>query len=137
MSAADLATARGIRNKNPGNIRHVPGVTWQGQSPVQTDESFVQFESPQYGIRAIVRIMRSYERQGINTIGEAIDRWAPPNENNSSAYVSAVCLDCNLDADVPLSLDSIMPQLVRAIIRHENGFQPYDDATITQGIALA
>lgn len=132
--------SRGIRNNNPGNIRKVAGITWLGQGVPNgefTDPDFVQFTDPTYGIRAIVRIMRSYERQGLNTIGEAIDRWAPPNENNSAAYVNAVCQDCSLEADDIVDLNSIMPQLVKAIIRHENGSQPYTDDQINQGIALA
>jgi hypothetical protein len=128
---------RGERNNNPGNVRHVAGVTWQGQAPEQTDSAFVQFSDPVYGIRAIVRIMRSYERQGINTVGEAIDRWAPPNENNSAAYVAAVCKDCNVGPDEPVSLETIMPKLVRAIIQHENGEDIYSDEQLSQGIALA
>ena len=54
-------------------------------------QAFVQFDDPVYGIRAIARIMKSYEREGINTLAKAIDRWAPPNENNSQAYIDDVC----------------------------------------------
>jgi hypothetical protein len=128
---------RGEMNSNPGNIRHVPGVVWQGQSLTQSDPSFVQFDDPVYGIRAIVRIMRSYEREGIHTVGDAIDRWAPPNENNSSAYVNDVCARCDIGATDPVSLDSIMPQLVSAIIFHENGQDIYTADQVSQGIALA
>jgi hypothetical protein len=129
--------ARGIRNNNPGNIRLVSGVTWVGQSAEQTDGSFVQFDDPTYGIRAIVRIMRSYERVGIDTIALAIDRWAPPNENDSDAYIDAVCQGCGVGARDVVSLEAIMPALVKAIILHENGQQPYTDAQIAQGVSLA
>ena len=129
--------ARGIRNYNPGNIRIVPGVNWVGEASVQTDPSFVVFKDPVYGIRAIVRIMRSYKRGGITTLAAAIDRWAPPNENNSQAYVGAVCAGCGVSADAVVDLDSIMPLLVKAIVLHENGVQPYSDAQINEGISLA
>jgi len=128
---------RGELNRNPGNVRRVQGVTWQGESPYQTDSAFVQFSDVAYGIRAIVRIMRSYKRQGLNTIGEAIDRWAPPNENNSAAYVSAVCRDCGIGADDVVDFDTIMPQLVKAIINHENGECVYTNDQILDGIKLA
>ena len=130
-------STRGIRNNNPGNIRRVPGTTWLGQTATQLDPSFIQFDDPKYGIRAIARIMASYERQGIDTIGEAIDRWAPPNENNSQAYVDAVCASCGIGADTPVQLTTILPELVKAIIHHENGSQPYSDELIAEGIALA
>ena len=128
---------RGEKNNNPGNVRIVPGVTWLGQSDTQADESFVQFKDPAYGIRAIVRIMRSYKRQGLLTLSEAIDRWAPPNENNSEAYVTSVCTQCGLGPDDAVDFDTIMPQLVSAIIRHENSEMIYMPAQIADGIALA
>jgi hypothetical protein len=128
---------RGIRLNNPGNIRHVLGVTWKGQSALQRDDQFVEFDDAVYGIRAIARIMHSYENEGIYTIAKAIDRWAPPNENNSVAYVAAVCHECGIGADDAVSLDSIMPQLIKAIIRHENGEMPYTADQIDQGISLA
>jgi len=128
---------RGERNNNPGNVRHVVGVTWQGQCATQTDDAFVQFTDAVYGIRAISRIMKSYERQGLNTIAEAIDRWAPPNENNSEAYVNDVCTQCGVQPDDHVDFAAIMPQLVKAIIHHENGGNIYSDAQINQGIALA
>lgn len=128
---------RGIRNNNPGNIRHSPGVPWQGQSLVQTDDAFVQFDTAAYGLRAIVRVMRSYEREGIATLQAAVDRWAPPNENNSAAYVAAVCSGCSIGATDVISLDTIMRPLIAAIVQHENGQQPYTMDEINQGIALA
>lgn len=130
-------SSRGIRNNNPGNIRLSANTTWLGQSAQQNDSAFVQFDDPKYGIRAIARIMASYERHGVKTIHDAINRWAPPNENDSDAYVSAVCFSCGIDPHIPVSLTAILPNLVVAIIRHENGSQPYTDQQIAEGIALA
>lgn len=130
-------STRGERNNNPGNVRHVAGTTWKGQRDEQTDTSFVQFTDPVFGIRAIVRILRSYEREGLHTIQSAIDRWAPPNENNSQAYVMAVCEDCDIAPSDVVDFTDIMPKLVRAIIRHENGEVIYSDEQINQGIELA
>jgi hypothetical protein len=106
-------------------------------APEQTDGAFVQFTDPVYGIRAIARIMRSYEKAGICTISNAIDRWAPPVENNTDAYVNAVCTDCGVGPNQVVSFESVMSELVKAIIQHENGQQPYTDAQIAKGIALA
>jgi len=128
---------RGIRNNNPGNIRHVSGVTWQGEAETQTDPAFVQFVDPVYGIRAIVRIMHSYQREGLKTVMEIINRWAPPNENNSTAYVAAVASSIGCRPTDPLNFDTVMPLLVEAIILHENGSQPYTEDQISRGIALA
>jgi len=127
---------RGVRNNNPGNIRHSQ-VHWEGEALTQPDPDFVQFMDPEHGIRAIVRILRSYKRNGLDTIRKAVNRWAPPNENNTDAYVSAVCEKCGVGPDDSVDYDTIMTILVKAIIQHENGTQPYGDDIISVGIALA
>lgn len=131
-----MTNARGIRNCNPGNIRRSSTV-WMGMAAIQNDPSFVVFVAPEYGIRAIAKIMRSYRALGLNTIREVIRRWAPPSENNTDSYVSAVCAECSVGPDDNVDLDSVMPLLVKAIIYHENGSCPYTEEQINSGIALA
>jgi len=131
-----MSDPRGVRNNNPGNIRK-SGTVWMGMSATQTDPSFVQFVAPEYGIRAIAKIMKSYRALGLNTVREVIRRWAPPSENNTDAYVAAVCAECSVKPDDTIDLETIMPLLVKAIIYHENGCCPYTDQQINSGIALA
>ena len=125
---------RGIRNHNPGNIRH--GADWQGMAEQQTDSAFVQFKSPEWGIRAMVRILRTYESRGLQTVRQIIDRWAPPNENDTESYVQAVAKAVGVMPSELLT-DAHLPALLKAIIAHENGQQPYTDEQIQQGIDLA
>jgi hypothetical protein len=132
-----MSKPRGIRNNNPMNIRLNPNVHWQGQSEEQTDGSFVQFVSPEMGIRAGVRILRSYARQGINTISGVLNRYAPPSENDTTAYVDAVCKACNKQATEVIDLNDIMMALVKAIIWHECGDCPYTPEQIASVIAMA
>lgn len=131
-----MTDPRGVRNNNPGNIRKNSTV-WMGMAAAQTDSSFVQFVAPEYGIRAIAKIMKSYRALGLNTIREVIRRWAPPSENNTDSYVAAVCAECSVKPDDTVDLDTIMPLLVKAIIWHENGGCPYTDQQINAGIGLA
>jgi hypothetical protein len=130
-------TPRGVRNFNPGNVRLNPGIPWKGMAAVQSDPDFITFESAEYGIRAIVRILRSYSRLGINTVDGIINRYAPANENNSLAYVIDVCSQLKVGPHDPISIEAHMPELVKAIIRHENGTCPYDDIQINTGIGIA
>ncbi|MCE1635766.1 structural protein, partial [Enterobacter hormaechei] len=84
--------SRGIRNNNPGNIRW--GDDWQGLMPAsqRTDKSFCQFVGPEYGLRAMIKILHNYNRKyGLKTVKEIISRWAPTNENNTDAYINHVC----------------------------------------------
>jgi hypothetical protein len=132
-------TPRGIRNHNPGNIRRSSD-PWQGLAERQGDVEFFTFKSPIYGIRALARTLITYQdKHGLRTIRQIIGRWAPPVENNTNAYVRAVAEATDLDADQMLDLHNFdyMFPLTKAIIKHENGQQPYTDAQITKALVLA
>lgn len=128
---------RGIRNNNPGNIRR--GQPWQGLSAIQTDASFDQFVSPLWGIRAIAKIIKTYNSQGIDTISGIITKWAPSNENNTTAYINSVAKYVGLSPSACLDFNSklLWCSLVSAIIMHENGKQPYSDSLINEAVSMA
>lgn len=135
---------RGIRNNNPGNIER--GDPWQGLRPVnaRSDPRFAEFTTPAYGIRALARTLITYQdKHNIRTVKAAINRWAPPVENDTGAYVQQVRLAVGGDIVDLHSYDYLKP-MVEAIIRHENGQGPlknantwYDAATIDEGLRLA
>lgn len=133
-----VAQARGLRNFNPMNLRHSAD-KWQGAADVQADPDFVTFKSPEYGIRAGAKVLMAYQKRGLDTVGEIIATYAPSVENDTNAYVQAVCNDCGVDSNDVLDMDNCetMMKLVKAIIRHENGTQPYSDAVILDGLRLA
>jgi len=131
---------RGVRNHNPGNIEW--GDPWQGLVPEadRTDERFCQFVSAPYGIRALARVLITYQdRHKLASVREMIGRWAPPNENDTGAYVDSVAGRLGVHADNAVNVHeyAVMRPLVEAIIRHENGIQPYTDAQLDKGLALA
>ena len=84
----DNKTPRGIRNKNPLNIRKVS--KWRGLASEQ-DKSFCTFIDMEWGVRAAVKILRHYSRRGIHTVADIIQTWAPPFENNTNRYIQVVC----------------------------------------------
>lgn len=132
-------TPRGIRNNNPGNIRW--GADWQGlkKDGKSQDPSFCVFISPEYGIRALAKLLKNYQRlYGLNTARKIINRYAPPNENQTQAYIQSVAHQLGVQPDTPIDLNDEATLLVfiKAIIRFENGIQPYDTETILKGIRL-
>ena len=131
-----MSETRGIRNNNAGNIRHSSD-KWLGE--VQgSDKAFKTFSTPVYGIRALAKLLLNYERKySLNTISGIISRWAPTNENDTTAYVKAVAAACGVDPYQPIDVPAYLACLVPAIIKHENGSQPYSMETIEQGIDLA
>lgn len=130
---------RGIRNNNPGNIRRNT-IEWEGMQAIQNDDSFVQFNSPEYGFRAMTRLLRSYQRRGIISVQDIISTYAPASENHTAAYVDFVARRLDVSPDQPLEVNRRMLDLIKAITVFENGSRfenHYDDATIRDGIALA
>lgn len=131
-----MSIPRGIRNNNPGNIRH--GNDWRGLSEEQPDQAFCTFTAPEYGLRAIVVILRNYERKhGLRTVGEIINRWAPPNENDTTGYAEHVARRLGVPVDEEIEVMHYIEMLVEAIVLHENGQQPYTDEQIAEAIRLA
>ncbi|MBD2825679.1 structural protein [Xenorhabdus szentirmaii] len=125
--------SRGIRNHNPGNIRH--GDKWQGLREHQTDADFCQFIAPEWGIRAMFKILRTYRRKyGDSTLRQFISRWAPPNENDTERYITDVARMVNIASDAVVDVDhqATITALAKAMIRMENGQQPYSDDVFTK-----
>jgi hypothetical protein len=140
-----VSQPRGIRSHNPGNIDHNPANRWQGLADPPIEQGvakprFARFVAPEWGIRAIARLLITYQdRHGLNTVRGLIDRWAPPVENNTVAYQNAVARKLGVGVTDAINVHDypVMRELVLAIIRHENGVQPYSAAVIDQGLLLA
>lgn len=125
---------RGLRNNNPGNVKALGGgQQWQGQTGVDAN-GFAVFDSMENGQRAMQRNLQSYGRQGVNTVGSIINRWAPSSDNNpTSAYVQYVASQLGVRPDQPLDLNNpqTLSALSTAIARFENG--PQSASSGTQG----
>ena len=130
---------RGIRNHNPGNIRR-SNDPWQGLAEHQLDPEFFTFQSALYGIRALARLLITYQdKHGLHAIWEIINRFAPRQENNTDAYVQSVVIHSGYPSDQKLDMHKFnhIKPLVEAIIFHENSQQPYTEAEITKALMLA
>lgn len=130
--------ARGLRNNNPLNIRENKRTDydWEGEAAGDFDAEFEEFVAPEYGVRAAVRILRSYARRGVITLEGIISTWAPDSENDTESYIKSVSKKTNIGRfDIVTEKD--YPRLLAAMIYHENGSQPYAMSVIEKGIALA
>jgi len=101
---------RGIRNHNPLNIRRSKDL-WKGMAEVQTDRAFVQFKSLEWGWRAAFYLLTRtyYHKYHLCTIRDIVTRWAPPNENNTQAYIENVSRLTGIAPDDPLGSPSDSP----------------------------
>lgn len=139
---------RGIRNHNPGNIRR-SRTPWQGLAAEQTDPEFLRFIASEWGIRAMARILITYrDKHRIKRLNTIINRWAPAEGERpdgsrytqpTQAYIDHVARLTGFAPDQNLDLHSYahVRPLIEAMIRHENGIQPYSREEIDRGLELA
>jgi hypothetical protein len=129
--------ARGLRNNNWGNIR-LSNINWQGEIKGADDE-FEVFSSPEWGVRAMVRILKNDFKAG-KTLAATINEYAPPHENATSAYVNHVVEDSGVPGDaVPdYNDEDTMALIVGAMVEHENGIKMNDYywSKVYEGIRL-
>ena len=133
---SSITEPRGIRNKNPLNIEWNSVNKWVGL--VGSDGRFCIFDKPENGIRAGAKTLDSYARRGVITIQQIIETWAPKPENNVKAYVDHVCKLMNKTPNYIISkaAGDYVP-LIAAMIKHENGKQPYALSVIQAGVNLS
>jgi hypothetical protein len=127
-------TPRGIRNNNPGNLDNTN--PWQGLVANKNESRFATFKDATWGIRALAVTLITYhdkrkakDGSRIDTIREVVERWAPPSENDTTAYVKAVSKAVGVSPDMEIDLHQyqILKPTVEAIIRHENGQRSAED----------
>jgi hypothetical protein len=131
----NAAMSRGLRNKNPGNIRLTPGM-WKGEVK-GTDKDFKTFKSMAYGYRAIFVLLRGYFDKGYNTVSKIINRYAPSSENQTDSYIASVCGKVGVSPDTVLDFNDPlqMKRLVKAISFVENGVAA-EDIEVENGYKL-
>lgn len=116
--------SRGLRNNNPGNIRQNSD-NFLGEIKPSADPTFKQFESIEYGYRAIFVTLNTYQKKyGLSTIRTMISRWAPPKDNNDTeAYIRAVSAESGVpeNSRITSTNKDVMIPIVAAMSRVENG----------------
>lgn len=128
---------RGLRNNNPGNIRH-NGVSYEGEITPSKDKAFKQFKSMAHGYRAMFVVLHTYARKySINTIATMIARYAPATENHTQKYIDAVSDWSGVPATSHLATTNadVMIPIVAAMSKVENGV-PAEYREVEQGWKL-
>lgn len=134
-------TTKGLRLHNPFNIEKNPKYKWLGEVEGSLEPVFCQFSDDSFGLRAGFINLRNQLKEGFDTIEKLITKYAPPFkngqvENNTGAYVAAVCRYTKLAQDTVL-VSSNLRSLGEAIIIHEQGFMPYTDDVLANALHLA
>jgi len=114
-----------IATNNPFDLRNSFSIRWQGQTG-QT-AGFCDFDTLLNGARAgCVDLKNAQLLHGLNTIGTIIPHYAPPNENDTQAYVADVCADMGIGPDTPVELtdNRQLEAFAAAVWHHEQGAAP-------------
>ena len=92
-----------------------------------------------WGCAAAVLLIAHYDRRHLDTIRKLVAVWAPPNENDTEAYARHVAKASGFGIDEPLDLHDYgcLKPILTAMIRVENGRQPYTDAQIDAALVRA
>lgn len=128
----DQKLPRGYRNNNPLNIRLSSANIWQGEVSKNTDGIFEQFVSMEYGYRAALKLLRNYiTKDGLTTVAQIINKWAPSNENNTAGYIQRVCQSTGWVPGKTIDPYNVhdMTDLVYAMALVENGTTILPDYT--------
>ena len=116
---------RGLRNCNPGNIRK-NSIVYAGEIVPSKDDAFKQFTTMAYGYRAMFVVLYTYQhRYGLDTIAKMIARYAPENENHTTAYIDVVAERSGVPANghITATNGDVMIPIVAAMSFVENGVE--------------
>ena len=131
-------TPLGLRLRNPFNLR--PGKTpWLGQIRIAPG-NYCEFDTEFHGLRAGFKQLLAYQfLHDCRSIRTIVTRWAPSIENNTKAYIDDVAQRLKIGADDVMDLrdEHQLIELGRAMIRHEQGQQPFSDVRLREAADAA
>jgi len=110
--------SRAWRNNNPGNLEY--GVFTRNNGAIGTDGRFAIFPDTATGFNAMANLLSTSSYQKL-TIADAINRYAPPSENNVENYLKSIERQTGFSRSTPmsnLSKDNLL-QLAKAMAKHE------------------
>jgi hypothetical protein len=124
-AAGGSRAPRGIRTNNPGNLR------------TGANGAFGAYATPADGLAALGRQLNLYATgqsraaggRRLDTIQDIISTYAPSNENDTGAYVAALSKQLGVSPTAHLNLQDAdtLASLMRGIVGHENGQNPYSN----------
>lgn len=115
--------ARNWRNNNPGNIEY--GKFAQSAGAIGTDGRFAVFPTYDAGREAKAKLLFESPGYRNKTVFGAINRWAPPFENNTNAYASSVANAIGVDLNTPIAdLNEQQRDAMLSAMERVEGFRP-------------
>ena len=113
-----IGGTRAWRNNNPGNIRAGDFASRHGS--VGTAGGFAVFPDYDHGFSALVALLQTTTYKKLS-IEQAINRYAPPIENDTDVYIASVEKQIGVTRNTIMSelSDETLHKLAKAIEKHE------------------
>ena len=115
----------GVRNRNPMNVfARGSNDPWLGQVGKDTVGHAI-FASFEHGLRAGAMVLLSYyDKHKLDTVEKIINRYCT---GNRKAYINFICKRLGIKADEVINVAEYLPDLMKAIVHFENGYQIFPD----------
>lgn len=137
MSTPEGGLPRGIRNKNPGNLKTSPDYAWKGQVGADP-QGFCRFSHPLYGLRALGITAYNYVHlNGVKTLNEFFQRYSPTPTGRWADYARYVGDAAGVEPDAPIELDIHAWEYMHAVVMFENGTCPYPTCLLYRAITAS
>jgi hypothetical protein len=107
MEGYGVTGSRARRNNNPGNIEYGQFAISHGSTRIETAPfhgaaRFAYFPTPEQGFAALKDLLLMH--YGSLTVEDAINKYAPSSENNTTNYVHSVCMWVNCSPSDPVNI---------------------------------
>ena len=124
--------SRNWRNNNPGNIE--AGAFANRQGSIGSDGRFAVFPTYEQGREAQRSLLFESGSYKNKTISEAINRYAPPSENDTGMYIKSITDALNVGSDTKMSSLSDEQQITMLdAMEKVEGFKEGSEQVISSG----
>ena len=132
--------SRGLDCNNPMDLEVNAHFRWHGEVRPTTDPKGVlcTFNSMIAGIRAGALDLRNQQAlHGLLTWQSIITKYAPPSENDTAAYIAAMCAGTGVGPDDPINLSdpSFLAKSCHLVIIQEQGKDPFFNGEVEKAIS--
>ena len=129
--------SRGMDCNNPFDLELSKFFRWNGEQRPTTDPQGVlfSFDTIENGVRAgLIDLRNQQTLHNLNNWTDIITKYAPPSENDTAAYIAAVCkgTDSGPKDYINLSDPAFLALAGKCVMIQEQGYNPCTDQQVTE-----
>lgn len=98
MEGFGIPGAQPTRKNNPGDLRHSPHSSHEGEGPNDIGE----IDTIEHGWEDLEEQLQKDAARNM-TLQQLVETYAPPNENNTQRYLDYLCTGLGVGPDTPVA----------------------------------